>query len=693
MTLKSMQTVSIFKYALISMFVFAIIGCVPSNQTNKARCLIEGLKNSSDCVIDFFLNAKTYFERETLNFETIEAIHENPCLLAKISWFLGFRNVRFISSIGHAHFENKTKSCKGLDGRPIRTSLFLIESVEDKFDSLRKVAGSLFSRDFHSFVVLCSNMCSSFVINLANRMGYVSGNYLWFALVVPDFMSKMTYPKNQIVVTSSEKVLASNTSNFKKSGHTQLSFQFFNGAVQDSKFEIFHSNLTDDQILPCLILKEFSKLARQPTLKVSVKLSKLTSHPELLNLFDMTCQHGLLCWVFDSKDRQERVERKPSCCLGFVSDLLIMLREDMHVDLHLYEIKDNRYGDFENGSWNGLIGDVISGKADIGADFLMISKSRLGAVDFTESFHNGRIAITSVVQVSSLPILNVEAFSAIPTKLWLLILGITFVTSAIIYWSERCVSFNSHDHEKHCWVETFTYAMGLLLQRDIAGSLPNNLGSRTTSISLAFALMIIMSTYTALLTSRNISNEKKLPISGFGDPKVQEATSAFTFGTLKNSYYSDFFENNENSTWRNVGMFMRPYNVDSTSGGFKALANGILDAFITSEGAIRYQRKSNNYCDVDIAGVLSRVYYGFALPKDSSWTETINHFIRKYKENGKLSYIESKYFASKCSMQTSTNAEQFGILYLSGACALIAVGFMLSVVVFVFELLIVNIRA
>ena len=393
----------------------------------------------------------------------------------------------------------------------------------------------------------------------------------------------------------------------------------------------------------------------------------------------------MLCWVLDSYNESKESKRKPSCCYGFVSDILKLLKKDLQINFHIYQVEDNRYGSIVNGSWNGLIGEVQSRKADIAAALMIMSEARLKVVDFTESLFIDDLVIASVTQESPLPFLNLRAFSTIPMNSWLAIFGITLVTSIAIYLSELPVCSKSH---RSPWIETFTYAMGLLLQRDIAGSLPHHLGSRTIAISLAVTLMIIMSTYTALLTSQNISNQKKLPVSGFNDPKIIQPSAKFKFGTLKNSQNSHFFEKNDNPKWRSIAKFMKSYNVDTHFAGLEALRKGNLHAYIVVTTNLRLYWKSNLYCNIATVGTVKIEYFGFALPKGSHWKEPINNLIRKYHENGKLADIQRKYLASQCEKQSASRPEQFDLLYLSGICALLVVALIVSFIVIIFEYII-----
>ena len=105
----------------------------------------------------------------------------------------------------------------------------------------------------------------------------------------------------------------------------------------------------------------------------------------------------------------------------------------------------------------------------------------------------------------------------------------------IIYWSEQFIH-NESDNES--LMLPFMYTIGLLFQRDVGGTTPRYLGSRTVSIIIAVTMMIIMTTYVAVLATRNITSKKSVLVSGLNDPKIQQPTPGFKIGTWKDSHYS-----------------------------------------------------------------------------------------------------------------------------------------------------------
>ncbi|WAR23735.1 NMD3B-like protein [Mya arenaria] len=75
------------------------------------------------------------------------------------------------------------------------------------------------------------------------------------------------------------------------------------------------------------------------------------------------------------------------CCEGMVVDILHSLSVEVKFDFLMYFNNNSMFGRNVNGSWNGIIGDVANGAADIIAGAITMTSERLQAVDFTESFY------------------------------------------------------------------------------------------------------------------------------------------------------------------------------------------------------------------------------------------------------------------------------------------------------------------
>jgi len=71
---------------------------------------------------------------------------------------------------------------------------------------------------------------------------------------------------------------------------------------------------------------------------------------------------------------------------GFLVDMLKELSKMLDFTFTIHENPDKRYGQYVGGTWNGMIGEVISGEADIALADMTITSTREEAVDFTHPF-------------------------------------------------------------------------------------------------------------------------------------------------------------------------------------------------------------------------------------------------------------------------------------------------------------------
>jgi len=129
------------------------------------------------------------------------------------------------------------------------------------------------------------------------------------------------------------------------------------------------------------------------------------------NAFDRyssTCSVGLLC----SKPvmNGSTVVYEPTCCVGYVIDIFQLILFDLHVHFKLYIVADGKYGSYSytTDSWNGMVGDVYRGKADLAIAGLTITSQRSKVVDFTVPYSVATTGIIDKPQLEQLPFANWE---------------------------------------------------------------------------------------------------------------------------------------------------------------------------------------------------------------------------------------------------------------------------------------------
>lgn len=77
---------------------------------------------------------------------------------------------------------------------------------------------------------------------------------------------------------------------------------------------------------------------------------------------------------------------------GFVVDMLDAIGEELGISFKINLVQDGRYGtclDTDCRQWNGMLGEVMRGQADLAVADISITPTRVLAVDFTQPFMNG----------------------------------------------------------------------------------------------------------------------------------------------------------------------------------------------------------------------------------------------------------------------------------------------------------------
>ena len=278
-----------------------------------------------------------------------------------------------------------------------------------------------------------------------------------------------------------------------------------------------HTTVVNLHINAIMDLSQIPRLNKDNILNVATIIDMpytqlLSTKPTEIDLF---CKFGKLCWKYEATGKRTRI---PYCCIGYTVDLLSRLEKDMGFFANLYIVEDGFYGDVTNGTWNGLVGDLVKKHADIVIGPLSVTEKRLRVVDFSEPYLRTPVVLGTFAQTKEIPFLNVDIYKSLSIRLWILVYITIFVSSFILIISERY--FNDSPKLLYHFIEILSYLFGLFFQRDIGGKNPKTFGSRVISIIIAIAMLVVVSTYIAALTANTVTHTEQLPITGFNDEKV-----------------------------------------------------------------------------------------------------------------------------------------------------------------------------
>ncbi|XP_035681483.1 glutamate receptor 2-like [Branchiostoma floridae] len=333
---------------------------------------------------------------------------------------------------------------------------------------------------------------------------------------------------------------------------------------------------------------------------------------------------------------------------GFCVDLFSWLSSQLGFRYEYYHVADGHYGVYnsEIGKWTGLVGDVLSGEADIAVSALSITSERQAVADFTLPIHDNGIALVMKKAQPS----TWGFISPFHADLWATIL-VTALAVGLFQGVANLATRNirvqesgapeDEDKTTGFW-EAVWQSFTTLVQLG-PEFLPSSLAGRVSAFFWGIGVLVAISTYTAnlaaFLTVRNVDNS----ISSAGDLLTQREIS---FGANRNSAVWTSFLTTTTEPYRSLGIAMLANKeavlVDTDQEAFDKVRQGKYALF--GDSALMDYEVSHEPCDLQTIGRLFwQTGYGLLLPKNSKYTTEFNKAIVAAKEQGIYDKLETKW--------------------------------------------------
>lgn len=163
---------------------------------------------------------------------------------------------------------------------------------------------------------------------------------------------------------------------------------------------------------------------------------------------------------------------------GYAVDLIEELSNLMGFKYVFKLVSDGKYGVQVNGSWNGMIGELIRNESDIAIVDLTITSKREEAVDFTQPFMNTGISILFKKPTTKVTTLF-SFLSPFEGLVWLLVLAAYFSVSTILFVIGRLTPYEWDDphpcrnednvlENNFSLINSFSFTIGTLMQQGSA---------------------------------------------------------------------------------------------------------------------------------------------------------------------------------------------------------------------------------
>uniref|UniRef100_A0A8U7NC88 Glutamate receptor n=1 Tax=Corvus moneduloides TaxID=1196302 RepID=A0A8U7NC88_CORMO len=385
-------------------------------------------------------------------------------------------------------------------------------------------------------------------------------------------------------------------------------------------------------------------------------------------------------------------ERYEGFCVDMLRELAALLKFRFHIKL----VEDGLYGAPEpNGSWTGMVGELINRKADLAVAAFTITAEREKVIDFSKPFMTLGISILYRVHMGRKPgyFSFLDPFSP---AVWLFMLLAYLAVSCVLFLAARLSPYewyNPHPclrerpglvglvENQYTLGNSLWFPVGGFLQQG-AEVLPRALSTRCVSgVWWAFTLIII-SSYTANLAAFLTVQRMEVPVESADDLADQ---TNIEYGTIHAGSTMTFFQNSRYQTYQRMWNYMHSKQpsvfVKSTEEGIARVLNSKY-AFLLESTMNEYHRRHN--CNLtQIGGLLDTKGYGIGMPLGSPFRDEITLAILQLQENNRLEILKRKWWeGGHCPKEED---HRLGMENIGGIFVVLVCGLVVAILVAVME--------
>ena len=353
------------------------------------------------------------------------------------------------------------------------------------------------------------------------------------------------------------------------------------------------------------------------------------------NLSGVTVINTVLPWVPISVIEEDGSGFRQS---GLCGEQFEVLKQMLGFTAKFVQPEDGAWGtDQGNLTWNGMVGMLQRGEADVSSTGLSPNLARAQSVDFTRILLHYEVGVTlprtDTVFINYL--VYVDVFFA---NLWFTIAGmaITLSTCFFIIALQRGNRI-TEDPERFGILNSFALVFLIFLQRDYPIN-KSGISTRILYFTTCASAFLIFATYESVLTSWMTAKEPPAKIRSFEDIRDQELTLYFWKGGILESFLRDNFGPDTAAH----ELYMAGRGLSSTKEAFDAVRGdkdaAVFDTFVTFWGQDHYTKTAK-------MDEISSVLGAWGLQKDSEFRDMFNHHLAKMHETGVLSLVDTKWMS------------------------------------------------
>uniref|UniRef100_A0A673L0D2 Glutamate receptor n=1 Tax=Sinocyclocheilus rhinocerous TaxID=307959 RepID=A0A673L0D2_9TELE len=349
---------------------------------------------------------------------------------------------------------------------------------------------------------------------------------------------------------------------------------------------------------------------------------------------------------------------------GYCVDLAYEISKHIGFKYKISIVPDGKYGarDPETKIWNGMVGELVYGKAEIAVAPLTITLVREEVIDFSKPFMSLGISIMIKKPQKSKP--GVFSFlDPLAYEIWMCIVFAYIGVSVVLFLVSRFSPYEWHTEEPEEDTDglpsdqppnefgifnSLWFSLGAFMQQGCDIS-PRSLSGRIVGGVWWFFTLIIISSYTANLAAFLTVERMVSPIESAEDLAKQ---TDIAYGTLDSGSTKEFFRRSKIAVYEKMWSYMKS-------------AEPTVFTKTTAEGVARVRKSKGKYafllestmneyteqrkpCDtMKVGGNLDSKGYGVATPKGSQLRTPVNLAVLKLSESGILDKLKNKWWYDK----------------------------------------------
>ncbi|XP_044133817.1 glutamate receptor 1 isoform X3 [Bufo gargarizans] len=348
---------------------------------------------------------------------------------------------------------------------------------------------------------------------------------------------------------------------------------------------------------------------------------------------------------------------------GYCVELAQEVAKHVGFKYKLEIVRDGKYGarDSDMKAWNGMVGELVYGRADLAVAPLTITLVREEVIDFSKPFMSLGISIMIKKPQKSKP--GVFSFlDPLAYEIWMCIVFAYIGVSVVLFLVSRFSPYEWHneefeegrdqpstDHSNEFGIfNSLWFSLGAFMQQGCDIS-PRSLSGRIVGGVWWFFTLIIISSYTANLAAFLTVERMVSPIESADDLAKQ---TEITYGTLDSGSTKEFFKRSKIAVFEKMWTYMRSAEpsvfVKTTEDGMNRVRKSKGKYAYLLESTMNEYIEQRKPCDtMKVGGNLDSKGYGIATPKGSPLRNPVNLAVLKLNEQGLLDKLKNKWWYDK----------------------------------------------